>query len=109
VASDDDDIDDSPFGGYDERPTNGYDDAWTSESDEEGPTSICDDVPPPPTVNSSDKVSRDGVCIVCVCQLVCVGDVWGSLALKYWPEYHSNFVIAGYTRAYSMLSYNVHL
>jgi len=60
VVSEDDDIDDTPSGGYDERPTSGYDDAPTSESDEEGPTSTYDDAPPPPTVdnNENDKVSK---------------------------------------------------
>ena len=63
VVSEDDDIDDTPRGGYDERPTSGYDDAPTSGGEEEGPTSTYDDAPPPPTVDNSedDKVSCNSV------------------------------------------------
>ncbi|XP_065906484.1 hypoxia up-regulated protein 1-like isoform X2 [Dysidea avara] len=55
TISEDDDIDDTATGGYDdERPTSGYDDAPTSEGDEEGPTSTYGDAPPPPTVDNSE-------------------------------------------------------
>jgi len=73
VAGEDDDIDDTPSGGYDERPTSGYDDAPTSGGEEESPTSTYEDAPPPPTVDSGedDKVSSNSVGIyICVCEEV---------------------------------------
>ena len=58
IGSNDDQIDDTPTGGYDdERPTSGYDDA-PSHGDDEGPTSTYEDAPPPPTVDTTTEHSE---------------------------------------------------
>ena len=59
AGSDDDQLDDTPTGGYDdEKPTSGYDDAPSRDDDDEGPTSTYEDAPPPPTVDTTTEHSK---------------------------------------------------